>query len=147
MAEFRFDWDRNILDHGLEEAGKRWAHKAGDKLVNEAKRNCPVDEGRLRSSISAVVQETPGGVKVIVGSPLEYALYQEEGTGIYGPHGTPIVPVTKKVLKFKPSRNAPAPYAPRAFVFARSVAGVKPTRFLSKALETVFPGKARINRN
>ncbi|BDD81487.1 hypothetical protein TPB0596_12500 [Tsukamurella pulmonis] len=136
MAEFRFNWDQAKLDHGLEEAGRRWANKAGRALVNEAKRNAPVDTGRLRSSISAVTQETDRGVKVIVGSALEYAEYQERGTGIYGPHGTPIVPVTKKALKFKPKGSG-------KFVFRPSVAGTPATRFLSKALEAVFPGQAR----
>lgn len=136
MPEFRFDWDQAKVDHGLQEAGRRWANKAGNRLVNEAKRNAPVDYGRLRSSISAVVTETDRGVKVTVGSPLEYARYQEEGTGIYGPRGRPIVPVTAKALKFKPK-------GAKGFVFRAKVSGTPATRFLSRALETVFPGKAR----
>jgi hypothetical protein len=115
--------------------------------VNAAKVRCPVDEGRLRSSIGFAVNVLPNQVRVRVGSALEYARYVHEGTGIYGPKRTPIVPVTAKALKFEPGRRmGPLPRGGRNAargrrggpVFAASVKGSPPNPFLSDALEDVM---------
>ena len=49
-----------------------------------AKDLCPVDTGNLRNSISAAVID---GKEVRVGTPTEYAIYQEMGTGKYAEGG------------------------------------------------------------
>lgn len=80
-------------------------------------------------------------VKVIVGSPLPYAQHVHEGTGIYGPHGTPIVPKNAKALKFE-VRNVSAKTGKKTkgskWVFAKSVAGQKPNPFLTRAIVFVM---------
>lgn len=78
----------------------------------------------------------PGGVTGRVGTDLEYGLYQHEGTGIYGPRGRPITPVRRQFLKFPRKGGS-------GFVFARSVKGVKPTKFLTRALRKVVPWPIR----
>lgn len=129
----------------------RWANSVGRQVVNRAKARCPVDEGRLRSSISHTVRMGPSSVSFRVGSPLEYARYVHEGTGIYGPKKKRIVPVSAKALKFQtpkmigplPAGVKHAPKGKRGFVFAKSVKGSPPNPFLTDALKDVF-GTARV---
>lgn len=55
-----------------------------------------------------------------------YALFVEEGTGIYGPQGTRIYPVTARALVFE--------WGGETVAFA-SVAGMQPVRYWDQALE------------
>jgi len=52
-------------------------------VTRGAKQNAPVDTGRLRASITPGVSETSDGAEGVVGSNVEYAPYQEFGTGEY----------------------------------------------------------------
>lgn len=108
------------------------------RTTSKAKRYCPVDEGTLRASIQGVV--IPGNGRVVgrVGTGLIYGLYQHEGTGIYGPRGGRIYPVRRQFLKFEVKSGRSA-RGRRPLVFARSVRGVKPTKFLIRALRDVVP--------
>lgn len=54
-----------------------------------AKRLCPVDTGNLRNSISHTVVKTGETVEALVGTPVEYGVYVEMGTGKYVPGGSP----------------------------------------------------------
>jgi HK97 gp10 family phage protein len=54
--------------------------KAGRNVERGAKRYCPVDTGRLRSSITSVVGEVDGETSVVVGTNVEYAPHIEFGT-------------------------------------------------------------------
>lgn len=64
------------------------------KMEARAKRNAPVDTGRLRESI---VSDVSNDGRIIIGSPLEYARYVEFGTPqmieAHGKHN-PSSPVT-----------------------------------------------------
>lgn len=136
----RVELHRDAYQAATQKAGQRWADRVGHDVVNEAKRECPVDEGTLRGSITHVSTVDSRGAKVVVGSPLPYAEYVHEGTGIHGPKGTPIVPVTKKALKFKWDGPGGAVRSKdkRGYVFAKSVKGQKPNPFLARALRTVM---------
>lgn len=46
-----------------------------------AKRACPVDTGRLRASLTHVIEEDGEGLYAVVGTNVEYAIYVELGTG------------------------------------------------------------------
>lgn len=50
--------------------------RLGFKIIGAAKRKCPVDTGRLRASLDHKVED----LMLILGSPVEYAPYQEYGT-------------------------------------------------------------------
>lgn len=50
------------------------------KTQSQAKVLCPVDTGRLRSSIIATMQREPKGIVGYVGTDVTYAEYQEFGT-------------------------------------------------------------------
>lgn len=61
-------------------------YQALNILGNDAKRFSPVDTGRLRSSIKGDVTKAGFPVKRlqgIIGSPISYAGFMEEGTGIF----------------------------------------------------------------
>lgn len=101
--------------------------RRGRNVANLAKKFAPVNTGRLRESINAELVSYAGNLAVLVGTKVSYAMYQHEGTGIYGPHGTPIVPVRSKFLRFQPKGSL-------NFVYAREVRGAPPTFFLKRAL-------------
>lgn len=102
------------------------------RLQAYAREYAPVDKGPLRSSITADVASFPAGNRVTgtVGSPLPYAIWQESGTGIYGPRGGMIKSPTGRLLKFKPKGS---PHV----ISKYEVRGVRPTRFLTRALALV----------
>lgn len=101
--------------------------RRGRNVAYYARRFCPVNTGRLRSSITTELVQYSGNIAVLVGTKVNYAMYQHEGTGIYGPHGTPIVPVRARALRFRPKGST-------QFVYARMVRGTPPTFFLRRAL-------------
>lgn len=69
--------------------------RRGRQVEAEAKRLCPVDTNRLRSSIGHQLITDGGALSVRVGTNVDYALFVHEGTR---PHI--IRPRTKKALAF-----------------------------------------------
>ena len=64
---------------------KKGLEKACQLVENEAKKNCPVDDGILRASLTHEVAEDAS--EGVVGTNVEYAPYVHEGTGIYAKNG------------------------------------------------------------
>lgn len=104
----------------------------------EAKRRCPVDTGRLRSSITTEMSVVNRSPRARVGSPLDYAVFVEKGTGIYGPRHRPIRPRRAKFLSWIDRGTGKR-------VFAREVRGVRPRPYLVPALQAIFPGRVRVH--
>lgn len=99
--------------------------RRGLNVESRAKQLCPVDTGRLRSSITTEVAISGGGIPVVrVGTNVDYAEAVHEGTR---PHV--IVPRNASVLRF-PSRGG-------AIVFTRRVnhPGTRGVPFLRNALD------------
>lgn len=97
-------------------------------VENKAKQLCPVDTGRLRSSIHHDEAVTESGEPVArVYSDVQYAMWVHEGTGIYGPRGTRIYPKNGRFLVFTPKGSSRK-------VFARSIAGMRGRPFLVDAM-------------
>lgn len=155
-----------VIDAEKTRAARRWADGLGSAVVDRARailaENGHIDEGRLAGSIEYLVVEAgPSGAKVVIGSPLDYAGFFHTGTGIYGPHGTPIVPTRTQsatggppFLKFRSNgagmgvRMSGAMTRARGqFVFARSVKGMRPDPFLADALREVFGPDTQLNTN
>lgn len=87
-----------------------------------------VDTGLLRASISVQLRTwASGDIAVRIGTNVYYAFWVHEGTGIYGPRHTPIVPKRARYLRFKPKGMA-------KYIYRKSVKGMKPNPFLVKAL-------------
>lgn len=101
----------------------KWTAVA-DAFVEGAQGRCSRKTGTLADSIQHDAPVFDGDrVTCIVtaGEGLDYAGYQNEGTGIYGPEGAPIVPVNAKVLVFDSAAGG--------VTFARSVKGAPGTHF------------------
>lgn len=105
------------------EGVKRIVNDTAVAVMIGAKARVGVDSGRLRSSIH--LRPSSGGLQVDVGSNLEYAVYQEYGTGIFAEEGN--------------GRKTPWVYyyqgnkGPRGFRFTR---GSKPQPFLRPAFNS-----------
>lgn len=119
------------------------AERIGVATVTIAKGLVRVDRGTLKRSISHSVRVHPGRVVMRAGTPIRYGLYLHEGTGIYGPKRRPIVPKSAKALRFKVRTfgRGGREVSPRNrnVVFALSVRGVKPDRWLVRAFEKACP--------
>lgn len=63
---------------------EKFLRRAGAMVEADAKRNCPVDTGNLRGSITHEVD----GDTCAIGTNVEYAPYVHQGTGIYAADGT-----------------------------------------------------------
>lgn len=71
----------NGLEAKLENAVKRGLILSGQLVAQRAQQKAPVDTGRLKRSITSVPQQTGrGAFKVLVGTNVVYALFQEVGT-------------------------------------------------------------------
>lgn len=100
--------------------------RAAIQVQNEARRLCPVDTGRLRASINfSIAGASPETTVCRVGTNVEYAYWVETGTGVYGPHNTPVVPQRASHLVFTVGGRK---------VFVQSVKGREATPFLAPAL-------------
>lgn len=98
-------------------------------IRNKARSYAPHQHGTLQNSIHATPATVmANNVKATVGTNLDYAPYQEYGTGIYGPnpHMIEILPTNKKAL-----------YWPGAAHPVRRVLnpGVKPKAYMQKAFD------------
>ena len=115
------------------QAGKSAVANATTKMLDmatlvaqaKAKEVVPTVSTTLRKSIARKVEKDVGRV----GSNVEYAPYVEFGTGIYGKRGSPIVPKRAKMLSWIGGDGKR--------VFARSVRGMRPRKFLQTGLEEV----------
>ena len=94
-------------------------------FTSKSKQKAPRATGNLGRNIKYHV--ATDGNQAEVYNKLDYALYQEEGTGIYGKHGSPIVPKRAKALRFK-SRSG-------KIIFAKSVRGTKGKWFMRSGSE------------
>lgn len=105
--------------------------KTAFHIEAKAKQLAPIEHGNLRGSITTKGPTVTGmNVEARVGTNVEYARYQEEGTGIYGPNKTPIRPKTVRRLAWKKGGQ---------WFFAKEVRGVKPKRFFKQAREDAVP--------
>jgi hypothetical protein len=113
---------RDLLKRGL-----KVETRAKLLLAGGAGRPKRIDTGRLRTSIHTVPLRDNGIPIVRVGTGVWYAMLIHDGTGLYGPRHRRIRPIRAKALRFRPKGSA-------RYVYARSVAGMKPNHFLADAL-------------
>jgi hypothetical protein len=107
--------------------------KATLAVEGVAKKNAPVDRGRLRASITPEVRTLAAKqVKGVVGSNLKYAPYQELGTRPFWPPWKPLFEWARR--KTKGNLRAAGALAAAA---RRSIArhGIRAIRYLQNALE------------
>ncbi|SHJ64892.1 phage protein, HK97 gp10 family [Hathewaya proteolytica DSM 3090] len=76
----------NASDELMEKIMKNFT-KAMIQVERDVKINCPVDEGRLRASITHEVENTDEVIEGAIFTNVEYAPFVEMGTGIYAENG------------------------------------------------------------
>lgn len=76
------------------------ADDAVQAMFLDMENNAPRDTGEMTQTMTVEVDDSDRRIGRRIAAPAEHSSYQDEGTGIYGPAGTPIVPVSAKVLKF-----------------------------------------------
>lgn len=141
MSDVRVVIDGPALRRFTVTTARQVAQVRGNRVLNAARRNAPVDEGRLRASLTIEYVNESNAIVARIGSNLDYALFVHEGTGIYGPKGTPIRPVSGQWLRW-PMKNNSGGGARRRYrngrtaeyVFAREVKGMRGRPFLRDAL-------------
>lgn len=132
-----FDPDEGGIRELFSPAGEvgRYFSALGNRIAADARSNAPVDSGELRGSIRVEQMLTNTEIKTWVYSDLDYSIYVHEGTGIYGPSGSPIRPRRSRFLVF-PGRGGGRN---GNLIFARQVRGQRPQRYLLDALKNVSP--------
>jgi hypothetical protein len=85
MADVEFIDNRVVVNRALEDAVGKFLLEASAEIVSAAATNSRVDEGQLKGSWKANVEETKG--IATVGSELENAIWEEFGTGEYAAKG------------------------------------------------------------
>ena len=129
MAQVRIELNGAALRSVAIQSAAQDLRIRANRVLNAARRAAPVDTGTLRASLHTEFSALPDGSPVArIGTNVPYAIFVHEGTGIYGPSGTPITPKNGQYLRFTP-RGASRP------VYARSVRGVRGRPFLAQALD------------
>lgn len=129
MSDVRVEFDEGAIHALLNDRDGQVMRKLfarGKRIESTAKRLCPVDHGRLRSSITTQFYSSGAGTVIRVGTDVEYARFVHDGTGIYGPRGAVIRPRRSKVLVFQGSNGKTA--------FARYVRGSEGRPFMTRAM-------------
>lgn len=126
-----FDFDVDVeefnrqLDEYINKTLPNNAEQGMEKacLLVEAtsKRDCPVDYGQLRASITHKVETGTNEIVGYVGSNVEYAAYVHEGTGVYAKNGN--------------GRQTPWFYKDRKTGKMIRTIGQKPKQFIKDAMK------------
>jgi hypothetical protein len=120
--------DVSALTQSVRDHGRDVAKRLAASFVETAQGFAPRQSGAGADSIEAQeVEEGGSGYTVSVTVGEEYMRYQNEGTGIYGPLGTPIVPTHGRFLRFDSKVGG-------GIVFARSVRGTEPTHWWERTM-------------
>lgn len=129
MVTVRITVDRSKLtnlDEQIPKIKEKGLSLASQYMINRLQKNSPVDHGVLKGWFA--YDYTPGE-EVKIKSPAEYVTFVNDGTGIYGPHKTPIY--SKKVGH------------PMAFqvggqmVYVRMIRGQKPQKIVERSIAEV----------
>lgn len=102
--------------------------RRANQVLGHAVRLCPVDTGRLRSSLRWSMAKDAHGLAAIVGTDVNYAIYVHEGTR---PHFPP--PKALRVWAGRHGFDSPYPVC-----FAIAARGTRPRPFLRDALAAAY---------
>lgn len=112
------------LEPRFKKVAKRTVELTSLELQRNLKMLSPVDHGRLQGSW--VIFQT-GELQRTVKSSAKYAIFVNDGTGIYGPRKTPIThPSIGKMFAFQVNGR---------MIFTRQIKGIKPRKFVEKSME------------
>lgn len=112
------------LEPRFKKVAKRTVELTSLELQRNLKMLSPVDHGRLQGSW--VIFQT-GELQRTVKSSAKYAIFVNDGTGIYGSRKTPIThPSIGKMFAFQVNGR---------MIFTRQIKGIKPRKFVEKSME------------
>lgn len=121
--------------HGPMSGVARDLLRRGLRVQSAARRAAPTDTGRLRNDINVTMEprEVFGAslFACVIGTDLSYASAVHNGSGIYGPTGSAIVPAHGTYLAFKDRSTG-------TMVFTKSVKGQRGVPFLKDALHAAY---------
>lgn len=110
------------ISQKIPEIRKKGLNYTGQGMLRHLKINSPVDQGVLKSWFFSKVTDDEIEIK----TPAKYATFVNDGTGIYGPHKTPIYSKTiGKPLAFQVGGK---------MVFVKMIRGQKPQKFVEKSI-------------
>ena len=113
----------SVLDN-IDTLGEKIVNNVATDLLSNVKRESPVDHGRLQGSWT-IFKDEP--TQATIGTSANYAEYVNSGTGIYGPHKTPIIhPTIGKKFAFQVNGK---------MVYTNIIKGIKPRRFVERSME------------
>lgn len=101
----------------------------GERVRDMARLMAPVDTGALRDSIRADLEHDGVSYVSHVGSDLEYAIWVEMGTGLFGTHRRRIRPKRAKALRWESGGQV---------IYAASTRGMRAQPYLRPALSAVM---------
>lgn len=132
---------KEAFDKSRETIGREFSKavmKAGHEAESKAKSYAPIQYGPLRGSIHTEGPfKTVDNVYAKVGTNIQYAPYQEYGTGVYAGRGM-ITPKRARVLAWKSKGGQ--------WQFAKAVRGVKGKFYFKKSKEETLPKLAEYIR-
>ena len=96
-------------------------------MISNLTRNSPVDHGLLRQWFIY----SNSGDTITIRSPAHYAKFVNDGTGIFGPRGTPIIhPSIGKKFAFQVNGQ---------MIYTRMIRGQKGQHFVERSIEQTKP--------
>lgn len=111
------------LSEKMPEIQRKGLQLTGQGMLRELKLTSPVDHGLLRSWFFARM----GADEIDIKTPANYAKFVNDGTGIYGPFGTPIIhPVIGKKFAFQVNGQ---------MVYTRMIKGQKGQKFVERSID------------
>ncbi len=116
--------------YALPENHHKWTDEAAHAGKAAIQSAAPRQTGFLKMSMRTRTYPGARGPTVRYEALPDYALYQEVGTGIYGPRGRYITPKRAKMLSWINTNGDR--------LFAKKVRGVKPQRYFRKGLNATF---------
>ncbi len=112
------------LQGSLKDIKRNLINVSGKKLQQFLKKNSPKDSTKLSNSWK-ISNTTESSTRV--SSDLDYALYTNDGTGVFGARGQPITPRTPNgVMVFQKGGKT---------IFTRRVQGQKGQKYVEKSIE------------
>lgn len=102
--------------------------KSAIEIQNVARAQAPTRTGKLRNSIMFSVK----GLTAIIEPKVDYAVYVEGGTGVYGPSKAPISPKNKKVLATKINPGFGKKTKSGYFIIGKTSQGQKANPFFAR---------------
>lgn len=115
-------------------------YKSAIEVQNIARGEAPTRTGKLRNSIMFQIH----GLTAVISPKVDYAVYVEGGTGLYGPNKTAIVPKNKKVLATKINPGFGQKTKSGYFIIGKKSSGQKANPFFKRTW-AVTPQLVKMN--